>query len=67
MPNRKGVKTVKRRKEMKINVKVGAWRDLQAIINAYRKKEEANQVLINDLLEIAKAYEKSVFEDLVEE
>jgi hypothetical protein len=58
---------MKRSTEDKINAVKTAWKHLQMIMEAYVKRESTSSILIEDLGELAKKYERSVFEVFIQD
>jgi hypothetical protein len=58
---------MKRSTEDKINAFRNAWKHLQVIMESYVKRENTSSILIEDLGELAKKYEKSVFEVFIQD
>ena len=58
---------MKRSTEDKINAIKDAWKHLHVIIEDYVKRENTSNILIEDLGDLARKYEKSVFEACIQD
>jgi len=57
---------LKRKTEERVKEFAQAWKDLQKILGEYRNKDGFSDILVGDLEDLSKSYEKGAFITIVE-